>query len=158
MELDKFSEKYLFRPLEIDSSSWAVRYNNGVIEAGGGLEIKPRDMVKIGGLYLNNRIFNNGQIISKQWIEKCITPYSNNMNIDIPGHESGSHGYSYSWWLKSYSKSGEEINMYKAVGWGGQEIVILQELNTVVVFTGGNYIPNVKVSEILENYILPAIN
>lgn len=158
MEIDKFSEEYLFKSLEIDSSNWALRYKNGVIEAGGGLEMTPRDMLKIGVLYLNNGIFNNRQIISEQWIEKCSTPYSNNMNIDIPGHESGNHGYSYSWWLKSFSKSGEEINLNKAVGWGGQEIIILPELNTVVVFTGGNYIPIVKVSEILEQYILPAIN
>lgn len=158
MELDKFSEEYLFKPLEIDSSNWGKRYNNGVIEAGGGLEITPRDMVKIGVMYLNNGVFNDKQIISKQWIEKFTTPYSNNKNIIIPGHASGSNGYSYSWWLKSYTKSGEEINMYHAVGWGGQEIIILPELNTVVVFTGGNYVPNVNVFEILEKYILPAIN
>ena len=48
--------------------------------------------------------------------------------------------------------------MYHALGWGGQEIIILPELNTVVVFTGGNYISNVKVFEILEKYILPAIS
>ena len=60
--------------------------------------------------------------------------------------------------VKIAKKSGEEINMYHAVGWGGQEIIILSELNTVVVFTGGNYIPNVKAIEILEEYILPAIN
>ncbi len=48
MELDKFSEEYLFKPLKIDSSYWGARYNNGVIEAGGGLEITPRDMAKIG--------------------------------------------------------------------------------------------------------------
>lgn len=158
MELDKFSEEYIFKPLEIDSANWVVRYNNGVIEAGGGLEMTPRDMVRIGALYLNNGIFNNRQIISKQWIEKCTTPYSNNMNIDIPGHDSGNHGYSYSWWLKSFSKSGKEINLNKAVGWGGQEIIVIPELNTVVVFTGGNYIPIVRVSEILEKYIIPAIN
>lgn len=158
MDLDKFSEEYLFKPLEIDSSDWSLRYNNGVIEAGGGLDITPRDMTKIGALCLNNGTFSGKQIISEQWIEKCNTQYSNNKNIDILGHASGSHGYSYSWWLKSYKKSGEEINMYHAVGWGGQEIIILPELNTVVVFTGGNYISNVKVVEILDKYILPAIN
>jgi len=158
MKLDKFSEEYLFKPLEIDSSSWGPQYNNGVIEAGGGLEITPRDMAKIGVICLNNGAFNGKQIISEQWIKKCNIQYSNNTNIDIPGHTSGIHGYSYSWWLKSYKKSGEDINMYHAVGWGGQEIIILPELNTVVVFTGGNYIPNVKVIAILEEYILPAIN
>ena len=158
MDLDKFSEEYLFKPLEIDSSDWSLRYNNGVIEAGGGLEITPRDMTKIGALCLNNGTFSGKQIISEQWIEKCNTQYSNNKNIYIPGHASGSQGYSYSWWLKSYKKSGEEINMYHAVGWGGQEIIILPELNTVVVFTGGNYIPISTTFTLLDKYILPAIN
>ena len=158
MELDEFSKENIFKPLEIDSSNWSLRFDNGVIEAGGGLEMTPRDMVKIGVTYLNNGIYNDTQIISKQWIEKSSTSYSNNTNINISGHDSGSHDYSYSWWLKSHSKSGEEINLYHAVGWGGQEIIILPKLNTVVVFTGGNYIPNVKAIEILEEYILPAIN
>lgn len=48
--------------------------------------------------------------------------------------------------------------MYSALGWGGQGIMILPELNTVVVFTGGNYVHNLKMAEILEEYILPAIN
>jgi CubicO group peptidase (beta-lactamase class C family) len=158
MDLEKFSEDYLFKPLEIDSSDWSLRFKNGVIEAGGGLDITPRDMTKIGALCLNNGTFRGKQIISKQWIEKCKTQYSNNKNIFIPGHASGSHGYAYSWWLQSYKKSGKEINMYHAVGWGGQEIIILPELNTVVVFTGGNYISISPAFILLDKYILPAIN
>ncbi len=157
MDLDEFSKEHLFKPLAIDSSNWAIRYNNGVIGAGGGLVITPRDMMKIGVMFLNNGIYNDTQIIAKQWIEKSVTQYSNNTEIYIPGHASGSYGYSYSWWLKSYTKPGKEINMYSALGWGGQGIIILPELNTVVVFTGGNYIHNVKMIEILEEYILPAI-
>jgi len=156
--LDKFSVENIFKPLEIDSANWTLRFDNGVIESGGGLEMAPRDMVKIGATYLNNGIYNDTQIISKQWIEKSSSPYSNNTNIDIAGHASGIHDYSYSWWLKSYTKSGEEINIYHAVGWGGQEIIILPQLNTVVVFTGGNYVLTVKAIEILEEYILPAIH
>ncbi len=48
--------------------------------------------------------------------------------------------------------------MINAVGWGGQQIVIMPELNTVAVFTGGNYVVNVKIFEILKKYILQAIN
>lgn len=158
MSLDKFSEEYLFKPLGIDSSDWSLRYDNGVIEAGGGLDITPRGMTKIGAMCLNNGTFSGKQIISKQWIEKCKTQYSKNTNIFIPGHASGSHGYSYSWWLKSYKKSGKDINLYHAVGWGGQEIIIIPDLNTVVVFTGGNYIPISTTFTILDKYILPAIN
>jgi CubicO group peptidase (beta-lactamase class C family) len=158
MDLEKFSETYLFKPLEIDSSDWNLRYKNGVIEAGGGLDITPRDMTKIGALCLHNGTFSGKQIISKQWIEKCKTQYASNKNIFIPGHASGSHGYAYSWWLKTYKKSGKDINMYHAVGWGGQEIIVLPELNTVVVFTGGNYNFISPAFILLEQYILPAIH
>lgn len=157
MDLAKFSEKYLFKPLGIDATDWNLRFTNGVIEAGGGLEITPRDMTKIGVLCLNNGTFRNKKIISENWIEKCYTQYANNKNIYIPGHASGSHGYSYSWWLKTYKKSGKEINMFHAVGWGGQEIIIIPELKTVVVFTGGNYTKLSTTFSLIDKYILPAI-
>jgi CubicO group peptidase (beta-lactamase class C family) len=157
MDLAKFSERYLFKPLGIDSTDWNLRFTNGVIEAGGGLEITPRAMTKIGELCLNNGTFRGKKIISEQWIEKCFTQYANNKNIYIPGHASGSHGYSYSWWLKTYKKSGKEINMFHAVGWGGQEIVIIPQLNTVVVFTGGNYTKFATTFSLIDKYILPAI-
>ena len=48
--------------------------------------------------------------------------------------------------------------MFNAGGWGGQEIMVLPELNTVIVFTGGNYLTNLKVFKILEKYIIPAID
>ncbi len=158
MPIDEFSKEYLFEPLGIDPSDWSERYDNGVIYAGGGIMITPRDMVKFGVTLLNNGVFNGKQVIPQQWIKKCTTQYSNNANINIPGHDSGSHGYSYSWWLKSYNKSEGNINMYHALGWGGQEIMILPELNTVVTFTGGNYTSDVKVFDILERYIIPSVN
>jgi CubicO group peptidase (beta-lactamase class C family) len=47
--------------------------------------------------------------------------------------------------------------MYLALGWGGQKIMVLPELDMVVVFTGANYNSKVHQSEILERFILPAI-
>ena len=158
MDLEMFAKQYLFKPLGIDSVIWGLRYKNGVIEAGGGLEIRPRDLVKIGALCLNKGKFKGRQIVSEKWIEKCSTPYANNTHIFIPGHFSGSHGYAYSWWLKSYKKAGKEFNMFHAVGWGGQDLIILPELNMVVVFTGGNYVPLTTTFSILDKYILTAVS
>lgn len=158
MDIDEFSRKYLFESLEIDSSSWTIRYPNGVIEAAGSLEMTPRAMVKIGITFLNKGVWKGKQIISEQWIEKSATSYPGNHGINIPGVASGRNGYSYSWWIKSYSKSGKRINMFNAGGWGGQEIMVLPELNTVVIFTGGNYLSKVKVFKILEKYIIPSID
>jgi len=47
--------------------------------------------------------------------------------------------------------------MYSAGGWGGQHIMVLPEINTVVVFTGGNYVSKRPPFKILEKYILSAI-
>jgi len=47
--------------------------------------------------------------------------------------------------------------MFYASGWGGQNIFVLPELNSVVVFTGGTYTSTVKTFTLLERYIIPAI-
>ena len=48
---------------------------------------------------------------------------------------------------------------YFASGWGGQLIIVIPDLETVIVFTGGNYYTNEKIScyTIVEDYIIPAI-
>jgi len=156
MELDEFSEKYLFQPLGIDSSYWAVRYDNGVIEASGSLELTPRDMLKIGVSFLDNGLWNGERIVSEHWVRKSAGEYTGNHGINIPGVASGRQGYSYSWWTKEYMHAGTKNRMYDAGGWGGQNIMVLPGLNMVVVFTGGNYTTKAKPHEILERFIIPA--
>ena len=154
MTIDEFSCKYLFKPLGIDSSTWAVKYENGV--DANNLKIAPRDMAKIGITFLNNGIWYGKQIIPKQWLLKSATSFPGNNKIEVPG-EDGENGYSYSWWVKPITSSGKRINMLYAMGWGGQYIMIIPKLNTVVVFTGGNYTRKSPAFKILEKYIIPAI-
>lgn len=156
MDLGKFSTEYLFKPLEIDSSTWAVRYDNGVIEASGSLEITPRDMLKIGVTYLNKGHWLDTRILSEEWVTNSAVDYPGNYGINIPGVASGKQGYSYSWWTKEYSHTGHKWMMYDAGGWGGQNIMVLPGLNMVVVFTGGNYTLKAQPHKIIEKYIIPA--
>lgn len=115
-------------------------------------------MAKFGLTFLNKGVWNGGRIISGEWVEKSATLYPGNTRINIPGEDSGRVGYSYTWWTKQYSHSGKKINMYYAGGWGGQLIMVLPELNTVVVFTGGNYVTKRPDFKIFEKYVLPAID
>ncbi len=48
--------------------------------------------------------------------------------------------------------------MFRANGWGGQVIMVLPEKEMVVVFTGGNYVTKSSLFEILQRFILPALN
>jgi len=158
MSIDEFSTTYLFEPLGIDSSNWSTRYENGVIEAGGSLELTPRAMLKMGILFLNKGVWSGQRIISEEWIKKSDSFFGDNQGINIPGVGSGRNGYSHSWWTNSVSLSGKKYPMFSAGGWGGQEIMVIPGLNAVVVFTGGNYLSKTPPFKILSKYVVPAMD
>jgi CubicO group peptidase (beta-lactamase class C family) len=167
MNLDTFSRKFLFEPLGIDSVNWGQQFQNGTIDAASGLKITPRDMIKIGAIFLNKGVWKEKQIISEQWVAKCATPFPgpdnswfNHFLQPIPPDDNtwGRRGYSYSWWTHQLIGSGKKIKMFYAGGWGGQNIIVLPELNAVVVFTGGNYLSKTTVFKILKKYIIPAVD
>ena len=155
MNIDDFSCQYLFQPLGIDSSDWSVIFENGVI--ANDVKLTPRAMAKIGATFLNKGIWNGDRIVSSAWVEKSTSPYGGNQGINIPGEDSGRMGYSYSWWTKEYSEAGKKIHMYTASGFGGQHIMVLPEVSTVVVFTGGNYLSKRPPFKIIKKYVIPAI-
>lgn len=154
--LDEFSQEYLFEPLGIDSAMWPLVFPNGV-HFGNNLETTPRSMLKFGMLYLNDGSWNNKRVVSQEWVLKSSRPFGNNRNINVPGEASGKVGYAYTWWTKDYSSHGMKIHTYTASGFGGQHIMVLPEVNTVVVFTGGNYLTRRPPYKLLRKYIIPAI-
>ncbi len=155
LNIDEFSGKYLFGPLGIDPYYWS-QYRNGVIDAAGSVKIKPRDMAKIGLVFLHNGIWKGERIISEDWVEKSAASYKGNTWLNDKDDFHGLKGYSYSWWTHDFVRSGKKINVYYASGWGGQYIMVIPGLNTVAVFTGGNYITRRPAFEILKEYILSA--
>jgi len=157
MDIEAFSGQYLFEPLGIDQPEWR-RFESGVVYASGEQVMTPRDMVKFGLLYLNDGVWNGKQIIPEAWVEKSATPYAGNQRIKIPGEDSGRVGYSYSWWTKQDSISGRKVDTFWAGGWGGQKIMVIPELSTVVVFTGANYASKTTLHGILERYLFPVID
>ena len=156
MNIDKFSIKYLFEPLGVDSTLWA-QYENGMFDAAGSLRLTPRDMLKFGVTYLNDGLWNKKRIIPSEWVEKSSKIYNQNKGINIPIEDSGKNGYAYSWWTSELSHSGDKIKMFRAGGWGGQSIMVFPEIGMVVVFTGGNYDANSSLFKIIEKYVLPAV-
>ena len=125
--LDEFAREVLFEPLGITRVEWN-RYN-GDTDAGGGLRLRPRDMVKIGQLVLAGGRWNDRQVVSKAWIEASTAPKIK--------HTEGSYGYL--WWLGRSRLNGREVQVIGAFGRGGQYIRIVPELDLVVVLTAGYY-------------------
>jgi len=157
LDIDKFSKEYLFKNMKIDAVKWPLKFENGVIEAAGSVKMKPRDMMKFGGLYLNGGKWNKKEYISQDWINKSSEPYLGNRSINIPGEDSGKVGYGYSWWTKNIEIKDKEITIYWALGWGGQKIIVMPAFEAVIVFTGGNYNSGTDQFKVLEDYIIPSM-
>lgn len=126
--LDEFAREALFEPLGITMAEWTRR--RGETDAGGGLRLRPRDMMKIGQLVLAGGRWNDRQIVSKAWIETSTAPR-------IKATDGQSYGYL--WWLGSAGIKGRQVRWVGALGRGGQSIRIVPELDLVVAVTAGYY-------------------
>jgi CubicO group peptidase (beta-lactamase class C family) len=59
----------LFGPLGINSVEW-LSDPQGISNGGWGLCLQPRDMAKIGYLYLRNGVWECKQLLRAAWIDK----------------------------------------------------------------------------------------
>ena len=151
-----FGTEYLFAPLQIESVYW-YHFDGGPYACDGAVWMTPRDMLKIGVTFLNEGTWNGQRIISEDWVEKSKTTYGNNTGINVPLDDTGRNGYAYTWWTNAVSSPIGKVDIFQASGWGGQEIIVIPDLNMTVVFTGGNYVVKKHIHEMLEDYILEAI-
>jgi CubicO group peptidase (beta-lactamase class C family) len=145
--MDAYAEQVLFAPLGITNYEWD-HINPDMIHASGNLKLRPRDMAKFGYLFLNGGVWNGERIISREWVEESTSRHA------LP---RWADGYGYQWWLRTYHSGSEPVDSFYAAGWGGQRITVFPSLDMVVVFTGGNYVQEEPVDEIITRYILPAV-
>jgi hypothetical protein len=110
-------------------------------------EARPREMLKLGQIYANDGKWKNTQIVSKEWVDKSVVPALT---------ASSTYDYGYQWWIRDIETSNHSYNSFCAIGFGGQYIIVVKELDLVAVFTGGNFQTQDKVMEIMKDYILPA--
>jgi CubicO group peptidase (beta-lactamase class C family) len=143
----EFAKENLFSPLGIDDVTWE-NSPEGVGIGWARMWLKPKDMAKIGQLYLQKGNWDGQQVISSQWIDDTLTAHSQPKKYRKVYNEQGkwdfmmssgdwvgtnlnrpfADGYGYQFWL---DKSGA----YSAVGTGGQYIIVTPKENLVVVFT-----------------------
>ncbi len=146
--LDRYSEP-LFARLGITNSSWYF-VRPEYVYASGDLSMRPRDMAKLGQLYLQRGVWQGEQILSDAWVEASASPA-----FVVEDGFDGHTGYGYGWWQKS-SAYGDGV--FAAAGWGDQAIIVVPQFNMVVVFTGGSYWdePLLTSHDMMLTYILPA--
>lgn len=132
LRADEFANKYLFVPLDINDYKWE-ELQNDVLFTSGDLKLRPRDMAKLGDLYMHRGRWKDQQIIPEWWIEKSTQSYIS----ASPNWADWDYGYG--WWLYTIEFETHQTESYFAQGWGGQNIALFPSLDLVVITTAGYY-------------------
>jgi CubicO group peptidase (beta-lactamase class C family) len=120
----EFARQTLFNPLGITEVLWPSD-QQGVSHGWGDLRMHPRDMAKLGLLWLNRGVWEGKSIVPASWVDESTRVHAKTSDID----------YGYGWWVKT-----RDIPFaYEAVGRGGQRINVVPSKNLVVVITGGGF-------------------
>lgn len=133
MHADKYADQYLFPQIGIKRSRW-YRNSEGHPHTGGGLYLRPRDMARFGLLYLRKGLWNDKQVIPRDWVEASFIQHVTFSGSRRP-HDVG---YGYLWWILEPDPQGDRDHpIYAAKGYMGQYIFIIPEHDMIVVVTGG---------------------
>jgi CubicO group peptidase (beta-lactamase class C family) len=120
----EFAKAKLFGPLKINDPLWE-HDPQGVSNGGKGLYLEPRDMAKIGYLYLRKGVWEGQQLLPSDWFDRVSHA---TINPHVPGDPE--LRYSNLFWVLP------DKHVYAAAGYHGQLIMVFPELDVVVVTTG----------------------
>jgi len=139
MSAAEYAEEHLFGSLGITDYIWETD-KMGRNWGYSNLYMRPRDMAKIGYLFLEEGQWDGQQIVSKHWVLEA-TQHRIDGNI--------CDGYGYQWWT-------DNDGYYLAIGYMGQFIFVIPEHDIVIVFTGGTEETFDYAIQIPERFIIPA--
>jgi CubicO group peptidase (beta-lactamase class C family) len=125
----ELSQQKLFEPLGITDVTWPAD-PDGISHGFADMRLKPRDLAKLGYLWLHHGRWENQQVVPLDYLKNALTPHA-----DVePGIQ-----YGFGMWLYP----GHVPYDFEANGRGGQRITVIPSLNAVVVVTGGGMDANV---------------
>lgn len=149
--IELFAER-VARPLEIERY-WLGPQPTGEPYLGGGARFLPRDFMKLGQMMLDGGVWNGKRILDADYANRASTPL-----VALRGEEVMKLGFL--WWTVSYPYRGRTVHAYFASGNGGQEVVVIPELDMVVATYGGSYNDAggwIMVKEHIPNLVLAAV-
>ena len=123
----------LFEPLGITHWEWRGGVP-GWPSADGGLRLSSPDLLRLGRLLLAGGAWQGHQVVPPAWIAASLQP-----SITIG---NGPFRYGHHWWDGLVRHEGRDLAWTAGVGFGGQRLFIVPELELVVVFTAAAYSDN----------------
>jgi CubicO group peptidase (beta-lactamase class C family) len=141
MSASDYAKARLFGPLGI--SMWNWRHDPRGISIGGyGLALQPRDMAKIGYLYLRHGEWEGKQLVPPDWVERA-SHATVNMNLRFEPELR----YSNLFWALP------KKNVYMAAGYNCQLIMVFPELDIVAVTTARDNCPHSRLADAISRAV-----
>jgi CubicO group peptidase (beta-lactamase class C family) len=131
----------LFGPLGISVSNW-WRDPQGISTGGYGLALLPRDMAKIGYLYLRGGQWEDKSLLPPDWIDR-VGHATVNMNLSF----APDLRYSNLFWALP------DKQVIMAVGYHCQVIMILPRLDIVAVTTARGFYPLARLGDAISGAV-----
>ena len=115
-----------------------------------GASILPRDMAKLGQVFLDDGLWKGARVVSSSWVQQ-----STQARFQV----NAGTGYGYQWWTRTYATSAGSYDAFYAAGNGGQYIIVVDALDLVIVFTGGNFgsAQAEQAHTLVERHVIPGL-
>jgi CubicO group peptidase (beta-lactamase class C family) len=137
---EALARRELFEPLGIRDYVWETD-PSGLPIGGWGLRLTPRDMAKLGLLYLRQGMWDGRQIIRSDWVLQATRRHTST---------DGDLGYGYQWW--TYPR----WNAFAALGRDGQTIWVAPDYDLIVVTTAATA-GHDPIFDLIDRFIMPTV-
>lgn len=141
----EFGLRNLFGPLNIWNFNWMYDWQLYYI-GGFGMDVTPRDLAKLGYLYLYDGMWEDRQVVPASWVRASTSP-------QIRRASGADDFYGYLWWMDNFNG----FFVPSASGAGSQYIWYSRDLNLVVVTTSETTGPAGQISRLMTDYVLPSV-
>lgn len=145
--LKAYAERKFFRALGIRLPEWD-RDPQGRYLGGNNMALTPRQLLRVGEVFLNGGRWEGRQLVPEWWIDLSWRPRATS--------PWNGHGYGYLWWSDHWGGR----TAHFAWGYGGQYLVLVPTLDLVVVVTsslsGRERGHTRRLRDFFDDYLIPA--
>jgi CubicO group peptidase (beta-lactamase class C family) len=121
--LSALAAEHLFAPLGVERFEWP-RDPDGRDFGFGHLRLRPRDIARLGELYLGGGVHQGRRVVSRAFVEEAT-------RAQAPGGAPEGAGYGLFWWTAE-----APFPHFFAGGYAGQSLTVIPHLELVAVTTG----------------------